>query len=306
MIPLLLLAALAQEPVDEPEDQGISAEEPAQEAAAEPVVELPPHRSGSLPPEIVEAAIQARTLPLAQRMRAVSEPLLGLPYLADSHGEGEGIDTDPPARYDAFDCLTFVEEVLALSLSGDPSHASDVRESLRYTGEPSYATRRHFMELQWIPDNVAAGWLVDTTAAYGRPVQRFEREVTAGTWKAWGRRSLFALTDEQLPVGTMALDVLSLDDALAVVDQIRPGTIVLTVRQDRPWVPIWVTHLGFVLADADQPTVRHATRMSSKQVRDHSLEWYVEHVGTYSNWPTAGIALLEPVEQGPRLSALQE
>ncbi len=302
MIALLLMAALAGELNAEAEDPGLSAGEPAPEAAAGPTL----HRSGSLPPDLARAALDARSLPLAQRMRAVSEPLLGLPYLADSHGEGRGVDPDPPARYDTFDCLTFVEEVLALSLSGDPTHAAQVRSALRWDGEPSYATRRHFMELQWIPDNLAAGWLVDTTDDYGRPVQRFEREVTAGTWRAWGRRSLFAHSDEQLPVGTMALDVLSLEDAMAVVDQLRPGTIVLTVRQDRPWIPIWITHLGFVLANAEQPTVRHATRMSSRVVRDHPLEWYVEHVGTYSNWPTAGIALLEPVEQGPRLSALEE
>ena len=38
---------------------------------------------------------------LAERMRAVSTPLLGAPYAADPEGEGFGHDPDPPARYDA-------------------------------------------------------------------------------------------------------------------------------------------------------------------------------------------------------------
>ena len=51
-------------------------------------------------------------------MERASRAFLGLPYLNDAAGEGQGIDTDPPSRYDAFDCLTFVEEVLALTLAG--------------------------------------------------------------------------------------------------------------------------------------------------------------------------------------------
>lgn len=254
---------------------------------------------GALPPELGRVAREVRHRPLAERMHHISDAMLGRPYLSDPLGEGAGVDADPLARYDVYDCLTFLEEVLALSLAGDPAHAADVRLALRYgQGGPTYGQRRHFMELQWIPGNIRDGWLRDTTAEYG-PVVHMEREVTADTWASWAARARFALKDDELPTGTMALDVLDLDAAKAAAPNIRPGTLVLTVRKDRPWKPIWISHVGFVIP-AETPTVRHATRMQSRQVRDHGLVWYIDHLRTYDKWPAVGIALLEPVEQGPR------
>lgn len=280
---------------DTDEAPGLTAPPPGAPVAIAPI--------GAAPPQLLEAARSVAHLPLPQRMARISDTMLGRPYLADPLGEGDGVDPDPLARYDVFDCLTFVEEVLALSMAGDPAHAGAVRLGLRYGGKaPTYANRHHFMELQWIPAAIANGWVVDTTAEYG-PTTTLEREVTADTWARWRARARFALTDDQLPTGTMSLTILSLDDALEAVDRIRPGTIVLTVREDRPYKPIWISHVGFVVP-ADKPTVRHATRMSSKQVRDHGLAWYLNHLKTYSRWKAAGVALLEPVEQGPRISAL--
>ena len=216
--------------------------------------------------------------------------------------EGGGIDPDPFARYDAYDCLTFLEEVLALSLSPSPYHASQVRNRLRYgANQPAYHTRRHFMTLQWIPGNTTDGWLRDTTAEYG-PTILFEKEVTMGVWKAWQRRDNYPLTDDQLPLGTMRLQVLPLDQAIAVADQIRPGSIIMTVREDRSWIPLWVTHVGFTV-EGEEPTLRHASRMkSAMKVRDHGLIWYLEHLKTYTNWTVAGISILEPIPMGPRRS----
>ena len=251
---------------------------------------------GQIPADVLERATSVRDRPLPERITAISDPL----------GEGEGHDADPFARYDAFDCLTYVEEVMALSLSGDPAGAATVRNALRYGDQtPRYGTRRHFMELQWIPGNIADGWLRDSTKDYG-PTVLLEREVTASTWSNWGRRSLFQLTDEELPLGTMHLDVLTVEEAKKVVNQIRPGSILLTVREDRPWVPIWVTHVGIVIVTEDGPKVRHATKMGSGGTRDHDLNWYLDHIATYSNWKTLGVSILEPIEPGPRLSRLPE
>lgn len=254
---------------------------------------------GTKPPiGVLEALDANRGRPLPDRIDAVSKALLGVDYQIDPLGEGVGYDTDPIVRYDAFDCLTYVEEVLALSMTEDLEAADAFRVAIRYDGPVDYANRKHFMELQWIPGAITSGWLRDTTGAYGRPTQRLEREVTDATWKAWRYRSRFALSDEQLPKGTMALNVLTLDDAIAVADQIRPGTLLLTVRADRSWNPIWISHTGIVVP-GDRPTVRHATKMGEGLVRDHGLVWYLEHLKTYKNWPAVGVALLEPVDSSP-------
>lgn len=282
---------------------GSSAEEADALAPATPStlgVQATPVRD--TPRAVIEAMAASRIEPLPARMKAVSDPLLGAPYQNDPLGEGEGIDADPLARYDVFDCLTFVEEVLALSLAGEPGGVAAIRKQLRYGGAPvAYENRRHFMELQWIPSNVRDGWLRDTTKDYGETV-RVERQVTADMWKRWRRRQLFALTDAQLPTGTMSLEVLPLEAAIAAVDRIRPGSIVLTVRADRAWSPIWTTHIG-ITVPADRPTMRNASRRSALRVLDESLAWYLNHLTSYTKWPVAGIAVFEPQEPGPRRSA---
>jgi len=266
--------------------------------------DLPQPTIGAMPPDLVAVAREVRNHPLPARMEAISGALLGRPYVNDPMGEGAGHDPDPLARYDAFDCLTYTEEVLALALAGDPSHAAAIRSSLRYEGEPSYATRRHFMELQWVPAAVQAGWLVDTTSDYG-PVDAMSKVVDEDTWAGWGPRSRFPIPDDQMPSGTMHLDVLPLEAAITAADQIRPGSVVLTVREDRAGVPIWTTHVGFVVPTDDGPRLRHATKLGSGGTREHSVRWYLEHIRSYRRWKVAGVTILEPQELGPRLSRLE-
>jgi hypothetical protein len=254
----------------------------------------------SIPAELLQASRDARALPFPERMGAVSRALLGRPYVNDPMGEGAGTDPDPIARYDAFDCLTYAEEVLAWSFAADPAAAAEVRRSLRYgDGVPvEYAKRRHFMELQWIPGTVRDGWLRPTTAEYGKVVT-LEKTVTADTWARWSSRAKFKMTDAELPRGEMSLDVLPLDEALRVADTIRPGSLILTVRVDRAGVPIWITHVSLLVPDGKGGTVlRHATKIGDDdRVKDHAFRWYVEHLRSYTNWTVLGIAVLEPVPQ---------
>lgn len=260
---------------------------------------------GDMPEELVRVAREVVPLPVGERMAAISQVLLGRPYLVDAAGEGRAPDADPPARYDAFDCLTFVEEVLALALAGDPLSAPALRQRLRYgDAAPTYEARRHFMISQWVPGAVADGLLVDITDQVGL-THLVDLRVGPETWRGWRRRSLFALPDERLPVGRFTLPVLSVDAALAAMHDIPPGALVLTVRQARPGVPMVVTHLGFKLpGGGDRPMIRHATKMSGQRVMDHSLSWYLEHLRWYDRWPVDGVTVLMPQEQGPRRTAL--
>ncbi len=255
---------------------------------------------GALPPEVARLAYNVRTLPLPQRIGAISELFLERPYQDGCAGEGSGFDPDPPARYDVFDCVTFIEEVLALALAPDPAWVGWYRTALRFHGGvPTYQARNHFFVMQWIQHNLQEGFLRDVTSELGEPVW-IEREITAATYDAWRRRDRFPLADEDLPQGTMRLPVLGLEQARAVVDRIPLGALIVTVRIPLEHIPIVVTHVGFTVP-ADEPTMRHATRMGDGRVRDDSLAWYIEHLESYTNWPVAGISVLVPQEQGPRL-----
>lgn len=255
-----------------------------------------------LPPEVEAVAVEVAGQPLEARLDAISRVFLGRGYLEGAEGEGTGPDPDPPARYDLFDCLTFIEEVLALAWAPSPAWTATVRNQLRYRdGVVSYETRRHFFEAEWIPENIANGFLTDITGDVGNAVL-MEKPLTADLWRRWRRRKLFDLPDERFPVGTLRLPVLDLLEAERAVDRIPPGTLVVTVRQSLPHLPIVVTHVGLTV-EGPEPTMRHATRMSSRRVRDDRLLWYIQHLATYTNWPVAGVNLLLPLEQGPRRGA---
>lgn len=245
---------------------------------------------------LVHALREAPNAPLHARMKLVSDAMLGARYLADPLGEGEAPDLDPLVRYDAFDCLTFVEEVLALSLTTHHAEADALRMRLRYGhSEPSYANRHHFMELQWLPAAVSNGLLVDRTASYGA-TQRHEQEVTPHIWKHWPSRARFAIPDDTLPTGPIALDVLPLSAAREHASRIKPGTLLFVVREHRPGVPIWITHAGIVFEGADgAPILRHATkRPPVPSVRDEPLARVLARLG-HEHWPVYGVALFEPI-----------
>ena len=127
-----------------------------------------------------------------------------------------------------------------------------------------------------------------------------QKTIQTSTWTRWRSRSNFHLSDDQFPTGRFQLRVLPLDEALAAIAEIPPGSLIITVRENRSYVPIVVTHIGFVVpsADPNRPLLRHATRMGSEpRVRDDFLDWYFEHLQNYRHWQVAGVVILEPRER---------
>ena len=251
-----------------------------------------------LPPELADRVDLAHSLSMADRLEFHTRPWLGLPYTEGPLGEGEGYDPDPLVRYDTFDCLTLVEEALALSMATSHEEVQRIRLGLRYRngGPVTYENRRHFMLAEWIPGNVSEGWLQDLTPQLPGAVQ-FNREVSLSVWSSWRRRALFPLPDERLPTGEQIFWYLPLDAALSAIHEIPPGSVVFTLRQPLAHLPISITHVSLTIP-GEQPTMRHATKMGEGLVRDDSLQWYLEHLQTYTNWPVAGIIVLAPIEGG--------
>ena len=259
---------------------------------------------GIIPASIISTAKSVTPMTLDERMQRISKQFVGKSYQVDPLGEAAHPDLDPLARYDAFDCLTFVEEVLSIALAGDASHSATLRLQMRYRSEtPQYSFRNHFMELQWIPNNIEKGILKDTTALYGDTVPR-TRQITMDTWNRWHKTKSFKVPKAHLPTGTMSLDVLPLQAAIEAAPKIKPGSLLLVVRKDLPHKPLWISHVGLVF-QLDKPILRHATRMGGGGVKDNRLLWYLNHLKTYKNWPAAGVVILEPQDFGPRLSRLE-
>ena len=254
-----------------------------------------------LPPPLVEQAVrESHQQPIHERINLISKSLLGRAYRIDPMGEGVPPDTDPMVQYEAFDCLTYVEEVLSLALADDTTSVNTLRKNFRYQANTvSYEERNHFMELQWIPSSIKQGYLTDITTTLGETVLTTV-DVTAETWEKWRQRHLFKLTESTRPIGAFSLEVLPIADALLSLDQFPSGSIILSVHVPKPNTPTLVSHLGFVVPGS-QPTLRHASSLGPKKVQDTRLQTHLRRLQTaYKVWPMLGVVVLMPKEQGAR------
>ena len=76
------------------------------------------------------------------------QAFLGAPYANSPLGEEIAPDTDPLIRFDAFDCTTFVETVLA---NGDIRKLNRIRYQ---NGNVGFLNRNHFIETDWLHNNL--------------------------------------------------------------------------------------------------------------------------------------------------------
>ncbi len=75
------------------------------------------------------------------------QSFLGAQYMASPLGETVPPDDDPLIRFDAFDCVTFVETVLA---NGCECCLTKIRYQ---NGQIGFITRNHFIESDWLIHN---------------------------------------------------------------------------------------------------------------------------------------------------------
>lgn len=104
---------------------------------------------------------------LPERLVLIGSQFLNEPYQLFPLGDGENayFDQYPLYRLDTFDCETFVETVMALSLATDLSTFKNILKNIRYKkGQISFIKRHHFTSLDWNPENQRAGFIRDISA----------------------------------------------------------------------------------------------------------------------------------------------
>lgn len=105
---------------------------------------------------------------LTDRIVFFSALFLDKPYIFHSLGEGPQGEFDQASlyRFDGFDCLTYVETVLALSFSSQPQSFKQCLNQIRYEkGRVQFLNRNHFTSLDWNPHNQQRGFIKDITAS---------------------------------------------------------------------------------------------------------------------------------------------
>jgi hypothetical protein len=242
-----------------------------------------------------------------ERLGAVSAPFLGVPYLHSPLGEGEGVDPDPRLRWDQADCLTFVETVMALAVAGGRDRLLRVLDDVRYVAPPAaFANRNHFIESQWLPNNVRKGYVRDITREIGgESTLAVAKKFSAARWSARRKPDDLPLPVELVPQGTFTLDIVPLPVAQERVSLVPGGTLLFVVRKDLYAHPTRVTHVGLVLVQAGRRVLRHASSRPYGRVVDEPLGAFLARNARYDKWPVEGVALYQLRVPSERLSTLE-
>lgn len=213
---------------------------------------------------------------LSRRMDRVSEGLLGHPYLADSLVGSTSTSELLVARLDGFDCVTFVESVLALALSRRAAHFAPLLQSIRYLGgRVRWRDRNHYFT-QWVRRNTRLGFVVE----------REQGEVERGA-----PRRLDGVAD--LPPPTWKPRYLPVAAAHSLANKVKTGDIVafVSTRAD-----LDVFHVG-LLVEGAEVRLRHAGKSNGQVVEEPLVAFLARNT-------TPGLLLLRPKEP-PHLDTLR-
>lgn len=260
-----------------------------------------------LPAATVEAASRALAdaswvvLSFDDRVTIVSARYLGAPFRLSPLGEGPGNlpDPDPISSLRAFDCVTYVEQVIAASWFADPSSALRALQQLRYAhGEIRYGARNHLMMAQWIPHNVADGFVADVTRQLGADrVETAQLDlVDADYLGPEGRRLGLDAADRAL--GHFAVPSVPPAQMRELAARVPHGTLLTTLRARRPAVPYRASHVGLVVVVGGERRLRHASQPAGRVV-DEPLAAYLERASKPRAWPVTGFHLLAVAKRPP-------
>jgi cell wall-associated NlpC family hydrolase len=104
---------------------------------------------------------------VADRIGAISGMFMGRPYVECPLGGSPGGREPFRAGLDGFDCVTYIESVLALAVSRDSNDFADQLCRIRYVnGVLDWSARNHYMT-GWIRENVRSGLLIDRIRGSG-------------------------------------------------------------------------------------------------------------------------------------------
>ena len=168
-----------------------------------------------------------------------------------------------------FDCTTFVETVVALARSEVASQVVKELVSIRYRdGNPSFHTRNHFVESDWIPNNERSQLLKDITREVAEAsnsslefeAKRLDREawVQAELKRLKRHRKLEGLTNQQMlelvgHASEEAVDVrmpyILLQDVPKALAHVASGTVVNLVHFPDGRYATLIRHQGILIRD---------------------------------------------------------
>ncbi|NNM59881.1 MAG: DUF1460 domain-containing protein [Legionellales bacterium] len=269
---------------------------------------------------------------LVTRINFDSAYFLGKSYLMFPTGEGPDayFDKNPLYRTDVFDCMTYVNTVMALAYSNNLTEFQKTLKQLSYAnGEVMFLTRHHFVTGDWNESNTQMGYVQDITTQLKTannisPVRYADTIINKPNWYRMmsperirvffypgdkqAKQLLSALRDQSSEVSAVKISTpyipmsafltSSGQPDMTLFKQIPSGAVVEIVR------PNWdltryigthlnVSHLGFAIRTSQGLMFREAS-MDKKQVVDIPFASYIQSLNELD--PTEGVNILNTHE----------
>ncbi len=204
------------------------------------------------------------------RVDEISRYFLGVPY--DSTGPtGEGlfdtVDTMPIYNIRHFDCLTYIEHVLALAHSSNADEFISQLQRLRYKDSTiDYLHRNHFFVIDWLENNKNIATLIEPK----------EPVVVS---RIISRKNFFNRTGltVQIPDTTISIQAWPVDGFISELSaqSIPPGIYIIAFIKKR-LKSVIVNHVGFALIKPDSCLLRDANK-TRRRVSETNLVKYLDH-----------------------------
>lgn len=205
---------------------------------------------------------------LAKRIESISAQFLDRPYLTNSLIGSVDVPEQLTIRLDGFDCVTYMETVLAMALSETTEQFIENLIRIRYqNGEVEWRKRNHYM-VDWWRNNERQGRL---------------KNITRGEEAVAKCRELNVIKD--LPAQRANFRIFPKKKMKAIKNRIKTGDFVCFATTKKN---LDVFHTGILLCRDDKILLRHASR-TAKKVVDQDLQEFIK------NNRMSGLVLLRPV-----------
>ena len=204
---------------------------------------------------------------LAKRIRHFSGLLSGRAYVEGSLGGGPESQEELRVSLTAFDCVTFIETVLAFSLARSVEHFIDLIRRIRYErGDIEWSRRNHYM-IDWVRTNEAEGFVKNLTLGPHVSVKNCTLNVISG-----------------LPEKYASFNYFPTEGYTDVVELFQTGDVIVFVSTKET---LDVFHTGFLIEDKNRWLLRHATRTAGAVIDQELSEFVDRNI-------MAGFVLLRP------------
>ncbi len=213
---------------------------------------------------------------LNARIEAIAERSLGTAYANGPLGEGPDgkYDQDPLIDLTRVDCVTFVEQTLALATQPSHKQAFKYLQKIRYCADTiSFETRNHFMIADWLENN---SFCIDVTTASASPAQTITRTISK---KSYFPKVKAPELGQNTPDRSITLSYVPTPQAAEAAALLpSPSLIVFIGKID--W--LFALHCGFFIRDTEgQELLYHASSKGGEVVKTGFVAYLNEQSSRY-------------------------